>query len=498
MANTDAPQTAVAINEKCHQILRDLYDNIKQYDSDKVSNLLSDFKVLTREKTLSNDVLDDRCMKLLVECSKNNQTESQKCLSNLILNYAHIRENLVQPYVDCVELRLKAANYSYDSNFSNGITKEGAVQATHVKDKSKSCEILYYDLRIIFLLSALCSGSRANIRDRLLEPILIITQREADALCKENYLLIIESLKTLFNLTLDKCINAELAAQVIRKLFSIVGTDRDINVDHETGAKLDSTDQLLVNLIHLLTNMPERVYHELSDDDVNKVLHHLDEQLKTFTKSSFRDTILPVLNACANICRYKENVRQHWFDEIIGSTQDFEKRPEEYDTLRGRLVKLMTSIDVHIKEIAAEFLHALCGGDTEKFITYMGFGNSAAFLATKGLLSQSAERNHGAKNQIEGGINEELQESEADKKYRELRDKLDPITGKLERPKRNPMEGMSDEEKEWHAHELASAIAKLSKLGVMQPMSIDAEGETSELRPSSLSPPPPLKEEKEK
>jgi len=311
-----------------------------------------------------------------------------------------------------------------------------------------------------------------------------LTQRESENVNQNNFLLIIESLKTLFNLTLDKCVNTESAAKVIKRLFSVVGSCEDISIEHETGTKLDPTDQLLVNLIHLLTNMPEEVYVQLSDHDVDKILIHLDQQLKTLSKSSLRDTILPVLNACANICRYKEDVRKRWFEEIIGSTKDFEKRPEEYDTMRGRLVRLMTSVDVHIKDIAAEFLHALCGGDAEKFITYTGFGNSAAFLSSRGLLSQSARNDKETSLKEEDKIHE-IKESDSDRHYRELRGKLDPITGKIEQPKKNPMEGMSEEEKEWHAHELASAITKLSKLGVMKPMMMNSEGETSDIRPET-------------
>jgi hypothetical protein len=45
------------------------------------------------------------------------------------------------------------------------------------------------------------------------------------------------------------------------------------------------------------------------------------------------------------------------------------------------------------------------------------------------------------------------------------------------------MEGMTEEEKEWHAHELAGAITKLSNLGVIKPMHVGSDGELSELKP---------------
>lgn len=449
-----------SINERSKKLLQELYDN-KELGFDATSELLSKLRILTREKTLNADVIGEKCIILLTEHSEKCHTEAQKCLSNLILNYAHIRDKLIEPYVTCVEKRL-----------NNIISNEYQLKE-HVTSRKYQCEVLYYDLRIIFLLSALCSEHRPKIRDRLVDLILKISAKEADQLSQDNYLLVVESLKTLFNLTLDKCLNKPLAGDVIKKLFALVGTEKDMTVDLEAGSKLDATDQLLVNLIHLLTNMPEEVYLKLSDDDVNKILNHLDNQLKTYSKHSFRDTVLPVLNVCANICKYNEDVRKRWFAEIIGCAKDFEKRPEEYDNLRGRLVKLMTSVDVHIKDIAAEFMHALCGGDTEKLITYAGFGNSAAFLSSRGLLSGARK----------GSDNGQPREENTD--YQQLRDRIDPITGRLDTPRRNPMEGMSEDEKEYHAHELADAITRLSNLGIVKPMGIDQDGNITDLRRSS-------------
>lgn len=465
-----------SVIEECRRTLKELYDSKEDRSPDRTIELLSQFRVLTREKILTPEILNDKCLETLVAYSSECQTEAQKCLSNLILNYAHVREHLVEPYTDCVERRLGDV-LKEESNANGKVPTDDDSE-----NAQQHCEVLYYDLRIIFLLSALCPGSRGKIRDRLLSLLLKVTLGEAERFRKANYLLVIESLKTLFNLTMDKCFDVNLAAKVIIKLFSYVGTSIETIAADDNGSKCEHTDQLLVNLIHLLTNMPEEVYLKLSDSDVDKVLNHLDDQLKTFTKSNFRDTVLPVLNTCANICRYKEDVRQRWFKEIIGKTKEFEKRPEEYDTLRGRLVKLMTSVDIHIKDIAAEFLHALCGGDTEKFITYTGFGNSAAFLSTKGLLSQNSRRSIPTATD-DDECNKLEEQSTTDREYQELRGRLDPITGRLEQPKKDPMEGMTEEEKEWHAHELAGAIARLSNLGVIKPMQVGSDGQLSEFTP---------------
>lgn len=426
----------------------------------KTSELLSEFRILTREKNLKNEVLDSRCIKTLVGLSAKHHTEAQKCLSNLILNYAHFRELVIEPYVECAQVR-----FEHTLNDHRNPSDDA--------ERKQLYEVLYYDLRIIFLLSTLCSSSRANIRDRLLVLILRITEREADNFSQDSSLLVIESLKTIFNLTLDKCMSQHLAGNVIRKLFDVLhagGTANDFNVSRGC----EQNDQLLVNLINLLTNMPEEVYLTLSVADVNKVLGHLDSQLISHSNSGAKDTILPVLNVCANICKYKEDVREKWFKDIVGSVKNFEKRPEEYDDLRGRLVKLMTSVDVHLKDIAADFMYSLCGGDAEKFVTYTGFGNSAAFLSSRGLL---------------GGLNRAKSSSQHSGErtaYEEIRDKIDPITGKIEVEKKNPMVDMTEEEKEYHAHELATAITKLSNIGLVKPMSINPDtGEIKDIHPGA-------------
>lgn len=445
-------------NEKSARLLEELCTTDPGFD--KTSELLAEFRILTREKNLKSEVLDSKCIKILVDLSIKHHTEAQKCLSNLILNYTQFREQVIEPYVGCVQQRFEAV-------------LKNDPDADDVSRTKELYEVLYYDMRIVFLLSALCPASRTNIRDRLLEIILKVTQREAENYTQHSGLLVIESLKTIFNLTLDKFMNEPLAGNVIKHLFTVLHDSDKVDESSDSNTK-EQKEQLLINLINLLTNMPEEVYLQLSEADVNEILHHLDSQLITYSKANAREIVLPVLNVCANICKYKEDVRKRWFEEIVGSVKDFEKRPEEYDTLRGRVVKLMTSVDVHLKDIAAEFMHALCGGDTEKFITYTGFGNSAAFLSSRGLLGDLNQRRKS--------------DSISDEKtaYEEIRDKIDPITGKREVEKKNPMDGMTEEEKEYHAEELANAITKLTSIGLVKPMSINPNtGEMKEILPSA-------------
>lgn len=461
------------INVKAIDILKSLSqpnDDKSLSNSEDRDKLLEQFRIITREKCLTESTLNQECLDLLVKFSRQGYVEAQKCLSNLILNYPHIRDGLSKTYVDCVQSRL---NRYIDTA---AVSHEGSEhdQSTDREKAGLSHEGIYYDLRILFLLSALCPPSRPGIAAKAFNLLLKLTNLEADNLTTANFSIVIECLKNLFNLSIDGNASTEAAGDVIIKLFSIIDSQvTSENIEEANDQKLkednlNSYDQLLVNLIHLLTNMPEEVYLRLSLKDADNIIQHLDKRLLAQPRGDDLDTILPILNACSNICKFNSDIRAKWFEDLLRSSSDFEKRPEEYDTLRGRLVRLMTSIDVRIKDIVAEFMYSLCGNDSEKLITYCGFGNVAAFLSSRGLLAPSRKPKSSSCD---------------DPIYRELCEKIDPITGKLETPKTDPMAGMTDEQKEYHAHELATAITKLAKLGVVAPMKVNQDGKLTEMHP---------------
>lgn len=67
-----------------------------------------------------------------------------------------------------------------------------------------------------------------------------------------------------------------------------------------------------------------------------------------------------------------------------------DKRPEETDTIRGHLCKLLTSPITQLRDLAAELLFVLCKCNVNRMIKYTGFGNAAGLLAQKGLLGMYA------------------------------------------------------------------------------------------------------------
>ena len=67
--------------------------------------------------------------------------------------------------------------------------------------------------------------------------------------------------------------------------------------------------------------------------------------------------------------------------------KDIRSRPEDGTTLRNKLVRFMTSPDMHLKQLTAHLLFVLCKENTSRLIKYTGYGNAAGLLAGRGLLS---------------------------------------------------------------------------------------------------------------
>lgn len=73
--------------------------------------------------------------------------------------------------------------------------------------------------------------------------------------------------------------------------------------------------------------------------------------------------------------------------QILPPLQNLEQRPEQGDSLRAKLVRLMTVV-TPVNNFAAGFLFILCRQDVNRFIKYTGFGNAAGLLANFGLLGE--------------------------------------------------------------------------------------------------------------
>lgn len=115
----------------------------------------------------------------------------------------------------------------------------------------------------------------------------------------------------------------------------------------------------------------------------------------------------------------------------------------------------------------------ICVFAVDRFVKYTGYGNAAGLLASRGLLAGG----HGETVYSDTDSDSDTEEyKEASTKYDNQKTmlfalnnlfcflcRINPVTGHIPPPVTNPMEGMSDEQKEYLAAQLANDISKLSR-----------------------------------
>ncbi|KAH9372375.1 hypothetical protein HPB48_006288 [Haemaphysalis longicornis] len=127
-----------------------------------------------------------------------------------------------------------------------------------------------------------------------------------------------------------------------------------------------------------------------------------------------------------------------------------------------RLVRLMTRGDTC--QLAAELLFVLCKERVNRLVKYTGYGNAAGLLASKGLLllGGAGGRGGGA-----GGAQYSSDSEDSDtEEYARQRPHVNPVLGCYQPPGGpHPLAGMSQEQKEHEAMELANLIDRLARGG---------------------------------
>lgn len=92
-----------------------------------------------------------------------------------------------------------------------------------------------------------------------------------------------------------------------------------------------------------------------------------------------------------------------------------------------------------------------------RFVKHTGYGNAAGLLASRGLLG-----GHGLRTPSPEGHYSSDSDSDTEE-YRKVKDRINPVTGRVESPQPDPMEGMSEEEKEEEARRLLMLFNKAAK-----------------------------------
>ncbi|XP_071966440.1 chaperone Ric-8A isoform X1 [Engystomops pustulosus] len=356
-----------------------------------------------------------------------------------------------------------------------------------------SHESKFFDLRLLFLLTALRVDVRRQLARELrgvslltdaLESTMalkwsdiyeVVTDRLAPPLGKEETERVMEILKTLFNITFDisrREVDEEDAA-LYRHLAAIL---RHCLLRQSDGE--DRTEEFHGHTVNLLVNLPLMCldvlltpkvelgsveYMGMNMDTVEVLLQFLDRRLDRGHK--LRETLTPVLNLLTESSRVHRETRKFLRAKVLPPLRDVKNRPEVGNTLRNKLVRLMTHVDTDVKHCAAEFLFVLCKENVSRFVKYTGYGNAAGLLAARGLLAGG--RGEGRYSEDEDTDTEE---------YREAKPNINPVTGRVEEKQPNPMDGMTEEQKEYEAMKLVSMFDKLSREQIIQPMGVTSDG----------------------
>ncbi|XP_035510841.1 synembryn-A [Morone saxatilis] len=360
----------------------------------------------------------------------------------------------------------------------------------------------FYKLRLLFLLTALRPELRLQLQQergvsvltKALEQCLavrwgegyeVLTDSTAPPITKDMSQEVIEILKTLFNIAhrFHRQEPDEEEAALFRHLAAVLRHCLLLSCDGE-----DVLEELQGHTVNVLSALPltcldvllsvhvDQASHRwegLNMDCVHTLLLFMDQRLNRGHK--LKEKLTPVLNLLTESSRVHRETRHYLRQKILPPLRDVAIRPEQDTTLRGQLVRLMTHVDTDVKHCAAELLFVLCKENVSRFVKYTGYGNAAGLLAARGLLN-------GRRNSGDSQYSQYSSDSDSDtEEYREAKARINLVTGRVEAEQPDPMEGMSEKEKEEEARRLVSMINRLSRDQIIQPMGVTAEGRLAPL-----------------
>ncbi|XP_069484364.1 synembryn-B isoform X2 [Ambystoma mexicanum] len=445
---------------------------------------LEALRILSRDKKILQPVTTKRNMQTLMGLARLEPSEdtlgevadfpviveSLKCLCNIVFNSA-VAQKL------SLELNLAAM-------LCNLLKKCKGQPMVHV--------IKCFDLRLLFLLSLLHNEIRTQLRNELqalplltealessfritwTETYVVLPQENSPPLALQETDCAIEALKALFNVTLESWnVHSESEAHQFRYMAAILR-----HCLLTKGPSEDKTEELHSNTINLLSNVPVSCldvlistskeeeslkYNGMNMDAIQVLLDFM--EMRIDKGCSYLEGLTPVLSLLTQCSRSHRPIRKFIKAQVLPPLTDVSNRPEIGTTVRNKLVRLMTHVDLGVKQFAAEFLFVLCKERVDSLLKYTGYGNAAGLLAARGLLA--------------GGRGERWYSDDEDtdtEEYKSAKPNINLITGHLEEPMPNPMDEMTEEQKEYEAMKLVNMFDKLSREEVIKPMGVRADG----------------------
>ncbi|XP_059099324.1 synembryn-A-like [Tigriopus californicus] len=432
-----------------NRLLETLQDDAKNLEH---LQALTALKIMSRDKTNLDDLIDERMINQLLKFTgiapdllRKNLTdqiqavisEAQRCLHNFLLQSGVARA-------------LCAKNETLPG-IMNLVPSFRDLNIPHA--------ILVFDLKIAFLITALCQETRKQ---------MYLEQRGVPRL-----LALIQSLVS----------NAKDRGQERSGTHPTLSCE-EVNVLNEVpwncinllnNVPIKCTDPLLGTLKKdIVPSGIEELEYDGSGMNaiqaiLNVLLHKIDHPGED---TSLQDAITPVLCVLCNLSRYHRQVRKYLRARILPPLKDVSHRPEVGNDARNKLCKLLTSTSDSVAQTVAEFLFILCKESVSRLVKYSGYGNAAGLLARRGLMLGGRGDNAGNYSDEEDSDTEE---------YLENAHKVNPIVGCVEPTRPSPFEGMSEEQKEYEAMKLVNLIHELNNVGVVKPAIPGPDGRPQEI-----------------
>lgn len=422
-------------------------------------------RILSRDPTGINQVIQNSHVDLLIQIASistpgNSLTDVDRLQEAVHLQAKKVLFNLVK---QSFTVRARCCHNGFIGDIFKAISQH--------KEKG---ELQRFDLRLLFLLTVLTPEQRQTAKQdhRGLAILNEILQRCSVAPYNmESATYLADLLMVLFNLTLvTENHDTQDLINICQSLKPLI----------KQKFESEEADQIVIsNIINFLTTMENKVEPTralFSEKDLDSVQRILDLLLLKLSQHAddhqirLAEVISPCLQVLWSLSKMHPHIRRYLKRTILPplTTEDIKKKPEQGRNARGRLVSLLTNPDQKIATMTAELLFVLCKHKVGKLVKYSGYGNAAGLLARRGLMTG------GSADQSEADFSSS---SDSDtEEYQQEAHKVNPITGCVEEKRTNPLEGMSDEQKEYEAVKLVNMLDKLIKDGAIQPATIGDDG----------------------
>uniref|UniRef100_A0A8C6UJP8 Synembryn n=1 Tax=Neogobius melanostomus TaxID=47308 RepID=A0A8C6UJP8_9GOBI len=423
---------------------------------------LRSLRILSRDKRVLAPLVTDSALLTLAKLAGLTSGETKEELSDPDLNFY---DNII---VSLAEAKLVSVSAS----------------------ASPPSSVQFYELRLMFLMTAL---------RRELRGVSILTaalERCLEVQWKDQYECVLDPAAPLISLDAS-----QRAVEILKILFNITYRTHRQEPKEEDAAQYrhlvailrlclmrkcvltEDTDELQGHTINLLSALPllcldvllqaplapgSEQLNGVNMDCVHNLLLFMERRLEQGEK--VKEKLTPIINLLTESCRAHRETRKYLRNQILPPLRDVSQRPEDGSTVKSRLVRLMTHLDTDVKHCAADLIFVLCKENVRRFVKYTGYGNAAGLLATRGLLGGQCTPSSSITAHFSSDSDSDTEE------YRQVKDRINPVTGRVEAQQPDPMEGMTEEEKEEEAKRLIMLFSKLSREDIIQPMGVNSEG----------------------